>query len=128
MSSETALALGYLRLVLICTQGDLKKECQVGLYLHSNILQMSTRGGASAVILLLHMLQILHRAQCVLLLMTLPFTVVVELRIGVHALALAAPVPLSLIDEPVVDLLQVQGANSLQVLLLNLLHTIGVPR
>jgi len=58
--------------------------------------------------------------------MTLAFTVgvVVKLGVGVHAFALAAPVPLPLIDEPVVDLLQIQGTNSLQVLLLNLLNTI----
>jgi len=57
--------------------------------------------------------------------MTLPFAigVVVKLGVGMHAFAFAAPVPLSLIDEPVVDLFQIQGTNSLQVLLLCLLNT-----
>lgn len=57
--------------------------------------------------------------------MTLPFTVrvVVKLGVGVHAFAFAAPVPLSLIDEPVVDLFQIQGTNPLQVLLLYFLNT-----
>lgn len=70
--------------------------------------------GVLLLVSLFHMLQ-----------MTLPFTVgvVVKLGVGVHALALAAPVALPLVDEPVVDLLQIQGTNSLQVLLLCLLNT-----
>jgi hypothetical protein len=39
-----------------------------------------------------------------------------------HAFPFTAPVPLALIDEPVVDLLQIQGTHPLQVLLLRLLH------
>lgn len=56
----------------------------------------------------------------------MPFIAVVKLRVGVHAFPLAAPVPLPLVDEPVVDLLQIQRANPLQVLLLYLLNTIIV--
>lgn len=40
----------------------------------------------------------------------------IELRVWVHTFTFAAPVPLALINEPVVDLLQIQAADSLQVM------------
>lgn len=95
------------------TQGDFKKECQVGLHLHvdsSNVKRLRA---------------LLHNDQLLLLLMIIVYTVaavVLKLCIGVHTFPLATPMPLSLVDEPVVDLPQVQVTNPLQVVLLHLLH------